>query len=135
MTAAWSLQKAMFAALGANVPLTTLLGGQRIYDDVPVRSEFPFVTFAQSSERDWSAGSEPGEEHTVTLHVWSRAAGRKEIHQIMGALRSALHDQPMTLEAHRLINLRHEFSEARRDADGDTYHGVVRLRAVTEPLS
>jgi hypothetical protein len=44
-----------------------------------------------------------------------------------------LHDQPLTLVDHDLVNLRHEFSEARPDPDGDTYHGIVRYRAVTEP--
>ena len=38
-----------------------------------------------------------------------------------------------TLTGHRLINLRHEFSEARRDPDGETTHGIARFRAVTEP--
>ena len=51
----------------------------------------------------------------------------------MAAVRTALHDQPLTLAGHRLINLRHELSEARRDPDGDTIHGIARFRAVTEP--
>jgi hypothetical protein len=52
----------------------------------------------------------------------------------MGALKIALHDAALTLSGHRLVNLRHELSEARRESDGDTYHGIVRFRAVTEPL-
>jgi hypothetical protein len=39
----------------------------------------------------------------------------------------------VTLVDHELVNLRHEFSEARPDPDGDTFHGIVRYRAVTEP--
>ncbi len=70
----------------------------------------------------------------LTLHVWSRASGRKETYIIMSALREALHDKPLTLDGHRLINIRHEISEARRETDGDTYHGIVRYRAVTEPV-
>ena len=52
----------------------------------------------------------------------------------MAAARAALHGQPLTLDGHRLINLRHEFSEARRTPDGDTYQGIARFRAVTEPV-
>ena len=37
------------------------------------------------------------------------------------------------LPDHHLVNLRHELSEARLDPDGDTFHGIVRYRAVTEP--
>jgi hypothetical protein len=132
-SASWALQQAIFAGLTADAALTALLGGQRVYDDVPERAEFPYVTFAVTSERDWSTGSEEGSEHSLTLHVWSRAGGRREAHEIMGALREALHDAALALTDHRLVNLRHEFSEARRDADGETYHGITRYRAVTEP--
>ena len=74
-----------------------------------------------------------GNEHILTLHVWSQARGKKQAHEIMGALRAALHDQPLELSGHRMINLLHEHSEARRDLDGETYHGIVRFRATTEP--
>ena len=133
-SAGWALQQAVFAALTNDAPLLALLGGPRIWDDVPARAEFPYVTFAQSGERDWSAGSDDGREHSVVLHVWSRAGGRREAHEIMGAVRAALHDAALTLPGHRLVNLRHESSDARRDADGETTHGIVRFRAVTEPV-
>ena len=132
-SASFALQKAMHAALTTNPALLALLGGPRVYDHVPRGAAFPYVTFGQSTERDWSTGSEPGHEHLVTLHVWSRAAGGKEAQEIIGAVRAALHDQPLALTGHRLVNLRQEFAEVRRDADGETTHGLVRLRAVTEP--
>jgi uncharacterized protein DUF3168 len=131
----WALQQSIFAALTANITLLTLLGGPRVYDDVPQASAFPYLTFGQSTTRDWSTGSDDGSEHVLTLHVWSQARGKKEAHEIMGAVRTALHDQALSLGGHRLINLRHEFSEARREPDGDTIHGIVRYRAVTEPAS
>jgi len=133
-SAAWALQKSVHAALTADVPLTALLGGPRIYDDVPRGASFPYLTFGLSTERDWSTGGEAGAEHVLTLHVWSEAGGRKETHEIIGAVRAALHDAALTLVGHRLVNLRHELSDARREPDGETYHGIVRFRAVTEPL-
>ena len=51
----------------------------------------------------------------------------------MSAVRDALHEAELALAGHRLINLRHEVSEASRDPDGETYHGIVRFRAVPEP--
>jgi hypothetical protein len=132
-SAAWALQQAIFATLTADTPLVTLLGGARVYDDVPQGAAFPYLTFGQSTARDWSTGSDDGNEHILTLHVWSQANGKRQANEIMGAIRTALHDQPLTLTGHRLINLRHEFSEARRDPDGETTHGIARFRAVTEP--
>ena len=131
-SAGFALQKAIFEKLTSDAPTLAALGGPRVYDDAPARTEFPFVTFGQSSERDWSTGSDEGYEHLVTLHVWSRARGRREAEQVIAAARAALHDQDLALAGHRLINLRHEFSEARRDSDGETFHGIARFRAVTE---
>ncbi len=132
-SSSWALQQSIFAALAADATLVALLGGPRVYDDVPQASAFPYLTFGHSLVRDWSTGSEDGSEHVVTLHVWSQEKGKKEAHEIMGAVRTALHDQALSLAGHRLVNLRHELSEARREPDGDTTHGIVRYRAVTEP--
>lgn len=101
---------------------------------VPARSEFPYVTFGQSVERDWSTGTEDGKEHVVTLHVWSRARGRKESDDILEAARAALQDAALAPGGHHLVNFRHEFSDVRRDPDGETFHGIARFRAVTEPM-
>jgi hypothetical protein len=133
-SAGWELQKSVHAALVSHAPLTSLLGGPRVYDDVPRGADYPYLTIGESTLRDWSTGSEEGHEHILTLHVWSRAAGRAETHEIMGVLRSAMHEAALTVSGHRLVNFRHELSDARREADGETYHGVVRYRAVTEPV-
>jgi hypothetical protein len=132
-SAAWSLQKALFAALAADAPLIALLGAPRIYDDVPQASAFPYIAFGPMTARDWSTASDTGTEHAITLNVWSQAKGRAQVHEIMAAAREALHGQALTLDGHRLINLRHETSEARRSSDGETYQGTARFRAVTEP--
>jgi len=126
------LQKSVYAALTADATLLAMLGGPRVYDDVPRGASLPYLTVGQSTLRDWSTGEAEGHEHIFTLHVWSDAAGRKQTCEIAGAARAALHDRPLALAGHRLVNLRHEFSETRREADGETYHGILRFRAVTE---
>jgi hypothetical protein len=132
-SAAWALQKAIHETLSADAAVTALLGGARVYDDVPRGAEFPYVTFGPAAARDWSTGSEAGSEHAVVLHVWSRHAGKGEAHLILEAVRAALAAADLSLEGHRLINLTHEASEAAREADGETYRGVARFRAVVEP--
>ncbi|HXF53393.1 MAG TPA: DUF3168 domain-containing protein [Hyphomicrobiaceae bacterium] len=132
--AAWALQKSVHDVLTADAALLALLGGPHVYDDVPRGTRLPYLTFGLSTERDWSTGGEEGSEHVLTLHVWSEAGGRKEAQQIIGAVRAVLHDAALTLAGHRLVNLRHELTDTRREPDGETYHGIIRLRAVTEPL-
>ena len=99
--ASFALQKAIYAALTADAAVVAALGGPRIYDDVPVRSDFPYLTFGQSTERDWSTATDDGHEHLVTLHVWSRARGRKETDEVMAAAQGSkaelhLHRHPQS---------------------------------------
>jgi hypothetical protein len=131
--ASWALQRGVYQALAGSLDLTTLLGGVRVYDHAPQSAPYPFITLGQSAVRDWSTGTEDGAEHNLTLHVWSRSGGKKQVQDIIEEIKSALHDRPLSLVDHHLVNLRNEFSEVRPDPDGDTFHGIVRYRAVTEP--
>lgn len=133
-SASWALQKAIHQELTASADILALLGGAHVWDHLPRGAAFPYVTFGVSTERDWSTGSEDGVEHIVTLHVWSRAAGLREAEIIAASVRAALHDRPLTLDGHCLVNLRHEITDIRRDPLSELAHGIVRLRAVTEPL-
>jgi hypothetical protein len=132
-TAAAALRAAIHDALAADAPLTALLGGPKVYDEVPRAAVFPYVTLGEARISDWSTGSDTGEEHQLTLHAWSRQGGHREAHVIAGALLQALDDAPLTLADHRLVNLRFALADVRREPDGKTYRAAVRFRAVTEP--
>jgi len=131
--ASWALQKSVYQTLIADAALTNLIGGPRVFDDVPGNAAFPFLTIGDDTTRDNATFSETGFEHAIAVHVWSRASGRGELKQIAAAVIAALHDAPLVLEDNRLVNLRFQSSVALKDPDGHTYHGIVRFRAVTEP--
>ena len=135
IAASAALRSAIYDALIADSALTSLLGGPSVYDEPPRSASFPYVTLGEARINDFSAGGERGEEHQFTLHAWSRHGGHKEAHLIAGALLSALDDAPLTLGDHHLVNLRFALADVRREADGRTYHALVRFRAVTEPTS
>jgi hypothetical protein len=128
-----SLRAAVHDALIADAALTDLLGGPKIYDEPPRAAAFPYVTLGEMRIADASAGSDALEEHQLVMHAWSRQGGHKEAHLIAGALLQALDDAPLTLVDHALVNLRFSVADVRREADGRTYHALVRFRAVTEP--
>ena len=132
MSSAAELQKAIFEALSANAALVSLVG-DRILDHAPANVGFPYITFGRSTVYDWSTGTEDGAEQLFTLHAWSKAKGKREVLAMIELARETLHDAPLDLETHRLVNIRVEFSEARYDDDLSVHHGVLRLRAVTEP--
>jgi hypothetical protein len=128
-----ALRAAVHDALTADAALVNVLGGPKIYDEPPRAAAFPYVTLGEARIADFSTGTEAGEEHQLTLHAWSRQGGHKEAHLIAGALLQALDDAALALADHQLINFRFSVADVRREADGRTYHALVRFRAVTEP--
>lgn len=134
MSAAIELQKAVFSALTGDAALVAALGGPRVHDLAPTNAPFPYVTFGRTTVQDWDTGTESGSEHLFTLHVWSKARGKREALAIMEMIRARLHDASLALTGHRLINLRLDFQEARFNDDLAVHHGIIRFRAVTEPL-
>jgi hypothetical protein len=131
MIAALDLQAAVVAALAVDADLAALVGN-RIHDGAPRATDFPSITFGEAGQADWSSDREPGGDVRLTLHVWSRAIGKREAWTIIGHLMRLLHDAPLALDDNALVLLRVTFAEVRLDPDGQTEHGVVRLAALVE---
>jgi hypothetical protein len=123
--AAWTLQQAVFAALAG-------IAGGRIYDAVPRGAVFPYVVIGDGDESDAGTSDAPASEHTLSIHIWSRGGGAREIKQLAAAVRGAL-DAARTLDGHTLVSLRFVSADYTRQSDGETWRGSLRLRALTEP--
>lgn len=127
MTAAgWELQQAIFARLDSML-------GETVFDHVPQNAVFPFVVVGDASITSWGAGDFDGEQHVLSIHVWSRYQGRKEMKQIMGGIVEALNGVSLGLSGHHLVDLRFVFADEFPDPDGVSRHGLVRFRAFTHP--
>lgn len=134
MDADLALQKALYARLADSADLAVLVA-TRIYDNVPGDTGFPYLTLGDAQVEDWSVGEATGAEHRLTFNAYTRGGGRAEAKAILGAVNAALHDAELTLEGHRLVNLRFLSAETMREADGATWRGAIRFRAVTEPIT
>lgn len=129
------LQKAIYSALSSDLKLTALLGSQKVFDATPPNVTFPYVSFGRTSMFDWSTGTEIGTEQLFTIHIWSKTRSKNETLEIMDAVQQALGPETLLLHHFALVNLTMEFSEARYDDDLLVHHGMVRYRAVMEPVA
>lgn len=128
MTAAWALQKAVYAALASDAALAVFCGG-RVFDAVPKNAAFPYVVIGEAEERDGGSIA----THALSLHLWSRSHGAREIKLIASAVRACLDGAPLALDGHVLIALAFVSADYVRQSDGETWRGSLRFRAVTEP--
>ena len=130
--ASWALQQAIFAALSSDSGVIDAVGN-RIFDAVPRGSAYPYIVIGDDKESDWSTATEPGSSHALTIHIWSRAAGRRETRLTAEAVIAALNGAELALTGQTLIDLRWLEAESSRESDGETVHAQLRFRAVTEP--
>lgn len=135
MTAAsWALQQAVFATLTVSDDIQSHVGDPpRVFDAVPRGAAFPYIVVGDDGETNWDTATESGSEHRLTVHVWSREAGHKEIKTIAEAVRECLDGASLSLTGHNLVDLRFLTADFMREPDGETFHAVLRFRAVTEP--
>lgn len=130
-----ALHKALFDHLRADADLAVLLGDPpRVHDETPAQPVWPLVVFGRAETRPWGGLDAEGLEHALTLAALSRFDGAEEARAIVAALRARLHNAELTLDGWRLVNLRVTYGDVFRAADGRSFQGVIRLRAVTEAL-
>lgn len=134
MEAGLSLQQAMRQALLAHAPLTALLGGGHVFDELPRGANPPLVTFTTLETRDWSVKEAKAHEHFLTLEVLTADRSRSLAQSIAAEIEAALDNQSLTLAGHQLVNLRLVFWTVARQRSSDHFGATLRFRAATEPL-
>lgn len=135
MTSAIFLQEWLFKSLNEQTEISALIGKNKIFDHVPPQTSFPYITLGHSRIYDWSTSTEIGEEHFLTIHIWAKGNGRKQVLEIIGAISDTLEIEALPTTGFTLINLTSMGIEARYEDSRNTYHGVMRYRAVTEPVN
>jgi hypothetical protein len=134
MSASWALQQAVFAVLCTNDDVLELVGDPpRVFDAPPRGAAFPYIVVGDDTQRDWSTATEPGSEHALAIHVWSRANGHREAKLVVEAVRGALDGAELSVTGQALIDIRWIETNYTREPDGETLHAVLRFRAVLEP--
>jgi hypothetical protein len=128
------LKKAIRAALLADAPLLALLGGAKVFDEVPRGQSTPYLVFADCLSSDASTSSGRAHQTLLTLLVLSNQGSAKEAHQIAARAEDILHDAALSLTGFRLINLTLAASEARRDRNLESTRVTLKFRAYTERI-
>lgn len=127
-----ALQKAIYSKLVTDVPLMAKVTG--VWDEPNENVALPIVVIGEGTTLDHSTKTEAGQNHTLTLHIWSNAVGRMELKEIMGLVYDALHDAVLALDGHISILIRFENASDTREREGEQtlYHGILRFRAITQ---
>ena len=125
-----NVQKAIFSTLSADSSLDSLVGNNKILDDVPQGTNYPYVQIGEETSIDAGLKDKEAQEYTLTIHIWSRYRGNKETKEIAERIYTLLHNGAISVTGASLANISNEFFTILIDDDGITRHGVMRFRAI-----
>ncbi|MGO4704523.1 DUF3168 domain-containing protein [Microvirga sp. 2MCAF38] len=130
-----ALRRAILDATELDVELIDLMGGALHLYDEPPRDVAPvYAVFGDVKAVDWSTDSDRGHEQNLALVVWAREGSARSGLVVAERLADILHDAALSIEGHRLVNLRATEISSTRDKDTQLIRIVVTLRAVTETV-
>lgn len=121
-----ALQKALYQRLTDQLDVP-------VYDAVPMRTAYPYVTI--DSEIILNATPVSGRTRAnrlIYLSVWSNYPGQAEVKRIMASISAALDRHQLALASGRAFGLSVESMRTNREPDGVTYQGAIALRVHTQ---
>lgn len=124
-TAALPLQEAIYTTLTADDALTALAG---VYDEPPEPAPYPHVVIGEIQENRLDAHDQQGLETEVTLHIWSKYRGYRELQRILTHLDRLLDRQALLVEGFTKVSIARDWHQMMRDSDPDIRHCPVRYR-------
>jgi hypothetical protein len=129
------LRDGLLASLLAHAPLVARLKGPHVYDGVPRGAPHPHVNIGECETKPWDTQTSRGFEHIVTLHVWTRGTKPREAQALLDCLDAWAESAVVPVAGMRVVNLRNIFWSALNAPEVGIFHGVMRLRIVTEPVN
>ena len=129
----FELQVAIVARLKTTAAVTAFVGN-RVYDDVPTKPVFPYITVGEGDETSDDADCIDGLEISLDIDVWSRAVGFPEAKRISDEVRKALKTPDLTIPTNAMVYFRHRQTRFLRDPDGLTSHAVMTFEGFAEEL-
>jgi hypothetical protein len=128
-----ALRRAILDRAAIDAELLGLMGGAlRLYDEPPRATTAIYALFGDVKAADWSTDFDRGHEQDISLVVWAERGSARDALAAAERLAAILDDAPLSLDGHRLINLRVTEIASARDRESQLIRATIRLRAVTE---
>lgn len=123
------MKKAVRNALLSHSSISGIVSG--VYDAVPDKTDYPFISISMVDESDWSSVARNGMRVEFKLNVYTRHNGTKQCLELAEYIYAALHHESLSLDVDELVSMRFMESSTRILDDGRTefmqldYHAYV----------
>ncbi len=120
-----AVQVAAVAALEAHPALAATLSG--VFDGVPPRAAFPYISIAGGLSSDWSTKTEAGREVRLAITLWNDDQDASGLHSLMAHAEDALSAMARDLAGWRVASSVFVRSLVARDPAGP-WSGLIEQR-------
>lgn len=126
----FDLQTIIYSTLNGDSTLDGIIGDNKIFDNVPQDTGYPYVVIGNESAINRGTKSLDGNEYTLDIEVWSQYRGKKEIKEAMERIYTLFHDASYSVSGANMV-----VSQVRNvitlvENDGITRHGVITLSVI-----
>lgn len=130
--ASWQFATAVLKHLTGEIRIEEHRGSQvPVYDEPADEQESPKILLGDSFSRSWHGTTFDGQEHDLTLHVWTIEGGSLGSKKISSQIINRLHNADFSIPGHALVDLQFESSETRYRRDKQQYHCRLAFRGLT----
>lgn len=133
MISSHALQAALYAHLSDDTTLMNQISG--VYDRTPHKTDYPFISFAESRVSRETLSQMEVETVTLALHLYSREQGRTEAEMITQRLFELLHNNAnLNVVGYHLARLQLAAPETKSGKDARSYETEVTVTAVVTAI-
>ena len=126
----FDLQTIVYTTLNNDSTLDGLVGNNKIFDNVPQDTAYPYVVINNESAINRGTQTLDGNQYTIDLEVWSQYRRKKEIKEIMERIYNLFNNATYSVSGASMV-----LSQIRNvitlvESDGITRHGVLTLDVI-----
>lgn len=111
------------------------LVGARVFDDVPDKAPYPYVSLGPENWTPFEEGCLDGAEGVLQIDIWSAAAGRVECKQILERIVALFNTEtlPQVPDGGFVVSsCRVVLAQVMQDLGSRTRHGVIQVELTVE---
>tara|TARA_R110000796_G_scaffold251125_2_gene381799 strand:+ start:1310 stop:1717 length:408 start_codon:yes stop_codon:yes gene_type:complete len=126
----FDLQTIIYSTLSASSALDSLIGDNKIFDNIPQDTSYPYVVIGNDSSVNTGTKTLDGNEYSVDIEVWSQYRGKKEIKDAMEIIYGLFHNVNYAVSGANMVVSQVRNVQSLIESDGITRHGMISLSVI-----
>jgi hypothetical protein len=123
----FDLQTIIYSTLSGDSTLDGLIGDNKVFDNVPQGTAYPYVVIGLENARDVGTKTLDGKVYNVDIEVWSQYRGQKEIKEVMERVYNLFNNVTISVSGASSVMSFVIATTTLVEADGITRHGIVNI--------